>query len=330
VDWVQVANAVAQALGESRETAEQVLRDLFREYPVVMPADWTGVEQILNTVPIVEYGKIGQLLAELKKLAGEKGDAEDPRSIFQDPDLGSRYAPAAQGPDTAQAAGVPVAEGSAIYRDAGQPQQEDHEAWNSFLAQHGPRWDGTEESWQPFRDWFLYYADQSQVGESARGFIAYAESGDKVNVDTLMADVPGFAAAVLGFVAEHVGKKSFDSEWQDISTDSNEKDTAGRVIQQSYDWYYAMHHWRYRVKGNSENPDGSGNLRYTVEVFKPYIFGAPRGDIRIPGTQFRIPQDQIAHLNTVGEARDFDIKGQAEFVYIVTETMTRGKTGSGK
>ena len=230
MDWVQVADAVAQALGESREEAERVLRDLFREYQVTMPTDWSGVGQILNAVPIVEYGKIDQLLAELKELAGEKGDAEDPRSIFEDPDLGGRYAPALQGPDPGRAARVPVAEGSAIYQvgeyhylgedyqvqvwpaewegsvyyhdgtnnydkfgqplgtpdarssDAGQPQQEDHVAWNSFLAQYGPGWDGTDESWPPFHDWFLHYADQNQVGESARGFIAYAESGDKREV----------------------------------------------------------------------------------------------------------------------------------------------------
>jgi hypothetical protein len=224
VDWVQVADAVAQALGESSDRAEQVLRELFREYAAAPPGDWNGVRQILDSASIVEYGKIDQLLAELKELAGETGDAEDPRGIFEDPELLSHFASAA-------VTKVPVVEGSVIYQageeyyleqegqqpiqvwratsdtgtvyyhdgtnnydeygrplgtpdatssDAGQPQ--DHEAWNSFLSQYGSRWNGTEEAWPPFREWFLYYADQNQVGESAQGFIAYAESGDKREV----------------------------------------------------------------------------------------------------------------------------------------------------
>ena len=69
--------------------------------------------------------------------------------------------------------------------DAASPataQNDDPDAWNSYLAQNGPRWDGTEASWGQFRDWFLYDAAEHHVGTSAQGFIALAESGDKRTV----------------------------------------------------------------------------------------------------------------------------------------------------
>lgn len=61
-------------------------------------------------------------------------------------------------------------------------QSEDPDTWNNYLAQNGPRWDGTEASWQQFRDWFLYDAAEHHVGTSAQGFIALAENGDKRTV----------------------------------------------------------------------------------------------------------------------------------------------------
>jgi hypothetical protein len=232
VDPVRVVDDVSQALGEGSEATEQLLRGLFRAYLGATPTDWTGVEQVLSAQSIVAYDEIPQLLDALKNVAGQAGDAEDPRKVFDDPELQGHFATAGQGPDTGQAAGAPVTEGSAIYQvgeafylgqdhqvqlwpaesegsvyyhdgtnsydelgrplggsdaaspAAGQPQQEDYQAWNSYLAQNGPRWDGTEESWPQFREWFVYDAGQNQVGESAKGFIALAESGDKREVFT--------------------------------------------------------------------------------------------------------------------------------------------------
>lgn len=62
-------------------------------------------------------------------------------------------------------------------------QSDDHDVWNRYLAENGLLWDGTEPSWRQFRDWFLYDAAAHGVGESARGFIALAESAaDKLTV----------------------------------------------------------------------------------------------------------------------------------------------------
>jgi hypothetical protein len=78
-------------------------------------------------------------------------------------------------------------------------QEEPAEVWQAYLAENGPAWDGAEESWQQFREWFAYYAAEQGVGASAEGFLQLAEAGDKhlvfaqygvavpVTVDTLRA-----------------------------------------------------------------------------------------------------------------------------------------------
>lgn len=150
-------------------------------------------------------------------------------------------------------------------------------------------------------------------------------NGEDYHVDpkALMHDVPGFGQAVNDFVAQHQGQGSFDSGW--INTNTDITDAQGNVTgQQSLDWYYAMHDWRYRVTGSSVPlPDGSNSTQYTVDVFKPYVFGSPRSDINIPlvtplskdlpGGPVKLSQDAIQHLNTVGLARNFTVVGSGTF-----------------
>ncbi|MCA1656044.1 MAG: hypothetical protein LC635_06370 [Pseudonocardiaceae bacterium] len=67
-----------------------------------------------------------------------------------------------------------AAAGSGGYEEAG---------WNAFLAANGPRWNGTDDSWTQFREWFAYEAAQQGFGEPANAFLTYAESeGDKAAV----------------------------------------------------------------------------------------------------------------------------------------------------
>jgi hypothetical protein len=55
----------------------------------------------------------------------------------------------------------------------------DDAAWTEFLHTNGAGWSREEDTWPPFRVWFLYEADQGGFGEPARAFIEYAESRDK-------------------------------------------------------------------------------------------------------------------------------------------------------
>lgn len=51
----------------------------------------------------------------------------------------------------------------------------DDAAWQTFLVQYGAQWDGTEDSWQPFREWFLYYAQEQGVHGPATGLLSYLD-----------------------------------------------------------------------------------------------------------------------------------------------------------
>ncbi|MFL6141884.1 MAG: hypothetical protein ACJ72N_08470 [Labedaea sp.] len=52
----------------------------------------------------------------------------------------------------------------------------DESGWQPFLMEHGVRWDGTEPSWEQFKVWFLYEAEQQGMMVPATGFVTYAES----------------------------------------------------------------------------------------------------------------------------------------------------------
>lgn len=52
----------------------------------------------------------------------------------------------------------------------------DQSAWQSFLSQNGPYWNGDDTAWEQFRSWFRYQADQQQLTDPAAGFLSYVES----------------------------------------------------------------------------------------------------------------------------------------------------------
>jgi len=49
---------------------------------------------------------------------------------------------------------------------------EDDSPWESFLEEKGPYWDGTEDSWAQFYEWFAYEAEQAGVGQQANDLLA--------------------------------------------------------------------------------------------------------------------------------------------------------------
>lgn len=59
------------------------------------------------------------------------------------------------------------------------PQQEPDQRWYTFIAENGPRWDGTQQSWQQFKDWFRYQANEQGLLSQADGFLGEAEQSDK-------------------------------------------------------------------------------------------------------------------------------------------------------
>jgi hypothetical protein len=63
----------------------------------------------------------------------------------------------------------------------GDPAPYDESEWQAFLAENGPMWAGTEETWPGWREWFAYTAAERGLGEPATGFLTWLDAQpDKV------------------------------------------------------------------------------------------------------------------------------------------------------
>lgn len=49
----------------------------------------------------------------------------------------------------------------------------DESAWQTYLTANGPSWDGTEESWAAFHEWFVHYAREQGLGNPATALLDY-------------------------------------------------------------------------------------------------------------------------------------------------------------
>ena len=52
----------------------------------------------------------------------------------------------------------------------------DEASWQAFLTTNGARWDGTEASWQVFREWFAYEAAQNSLDAPANELLTHLDS----------------------------------------------------------------------------------------------------------------------------------------------------------
>jgi hypothetical protein len=59
----------------------------------------------------------------------------------------------------------------------------DETAWFAYLAENGARWDGTAESWDKFRDWFVY--DATNAGFQAPATLLFDYLGKLATADRI-------------------------------------------------------------------------------------------------------------------------------------------------
>jgi hypothetical protein len=111
---------------------------------------------------VTDHPLVEDLSQQLTGLA-----ADERRALLADEDRLSAFAYEIAGH---HAAAEPESDGGTTATD---------EDWFAFLAENGPHWDGQEESWAQFREWFAYHAQERGLDASADGFLAAAESGDK-------------------------------------------------------------------------------------------------------------------------------------------------------
>ncbi|MCI2424162.1 hypothetical protein MOQ72_42890 [Saccharopolyspora sp. K220] len=129
-------------------------------------------------------------------------------------------------------------------------------------------------------------------------------SGKPYEVDTqkMLKDMPQFQKDVNADLTEvkkgQDGK--FETEWSDSRPDLDDGPS-------NLNWYYALNNFEYRLVGEKQGDE----VTYQVEVRKQYDWGTPsehRADLE--KGPVHLEQADIAHLNSVGFARDFQVHGK--------------------
>ena len=49
----------------------------------------------------------------------------------------------------------------------------DEAAWNTYLTTNGSHWNGTDDSWPAFREWFVYHAGEQGLSTPANALLDY-------------------------------------------------------------------------------------------------------------------------------------------------------------
>lgn len=147
-----------------------------------------------------------------------------------------------------------------------------------------------------------------------------AGTGTAIQIDprAMMGDIVRFRRDVQAQIDTALagGGSNFDSGWLTgaVEDDIDKDHDTGPKAQ---DWFYALNHYQYRVRGTVTVVDGHKTANVTVELFKRYNFGnpaggAPRADLSFHGLG-DLPQNQIAQLNADGLAKDFNVWGSTTY-----------------
>lgn len=136
-------------------------------------------------------------------------------------------------------------------------------------------------------------------------------SGKTVEVEPqdMMEQIPAFQEDVDTTIREDVQGRPdgpFTTDWKSTAPDPADGDS-------SMEWYYALNHFQYRVVGEVHD----GEATYRVEVRKRYDWGIPSEHrATVSGgagpAEIEMEQADIAHLHSVGMARDFDVVGTSD------------------
>lgn len=88
----------------------------------------------------------------------------------------------------------------------------DEDAWATFLPEVGAQWNGQEDAWEPWVDWFVYHAQDRGLVAPAMAFVEYAAAQpDKVAV---------FAAYGIDIEVPSPDAAYDDDPYADVDTDA--------------------------------------------------------------------------------------------------------------
>jgi hypothetical protein len=135
-------------------------------------------------------------------------------------------------------------------------------------------------------------------------------SGDPVEIDplVLLDGVPQFQKDADTTLTQDVAQRPdgpFETPWQTTAPDLSDGGNP--------DWYYSLNHFQYRMVGEKRGDQ----VVYRIQIKKRYDWGVP-SEHRVTQSEgfgplgITLEQADMAHLNTTGKARDFDVSGTSE------------------
>ncbi|WP_395298785.1 RHS repeat-associated core domain-containing protein [Kitasatospora hibisci] len=125
----------------------------------------------------------------------------------------------------------------------------------------------------------------------------------ELHPDSMLNEIPNFKKGVEEYLTDFAsGKDQFDFGWQNaqaVETDGTS----------SVGWFYALNNFQWRVTGVNRR---KGGAEYKLEIRKRYDWGTPsEGRDNVHKMWIDMSQPEMAHLNMVGLARDFDVVGSS-------------------
>jgi hypothetical protein len=124
--------------------------------------------QFIDTPGVSDYRDDPGLMA-LKEYFDQRSDDER-ASLLDSGDPGTLL-----GRLTSEGVVAPAPVEGEVDRASSQPEEGyDEQAWQAFAQSYLAHWDGTDETWDQFREWILFYAAEQGLAAPAQRLIDYA------------------------------------------------------------------------------------------------------------------------------------------------------------
>ncbi|MEU9790551.1 hypothetical protein AB0E27_07950 [Streptomyces sparsogenes] len=158
---------------------------------------------------------------------------------------------------------------------------------------------------------YMAMQDNKMASDLFQHWLSNSGEAATINPAQMMNDLP----ALKKLVAREIKPGRFDSGWKSDSV-SRHLSRPGGDSPKVRDWYYALNGYQYRVRGDVVDDGGVLKGTVTVDIYKRYNWGNPAGGSDrsdIGKGPLKISQNDLAHLNTAGLARDFDVVGHETY-----------------
>jgi len=119
----------------------------------------------------------------------------------------------------------------------------DERAWQEYLAENGPQWDGTEAAWTQFSEWFAYHAHDRGLAAPAAALLSHLVAQPVTERITTLAQYGVTIRTVTQPAASGSGEPAYDEHaWQEYITQNGRQwDGTAATWDQFSEWfaYYA-------------------------------------------------------------------------------------------